>query len=586
MAKKKLSFEVSLNTGKLAQNMKNCVTNMNKAWHDFGKNMQQSKSITNVANSLFLLGKGGSEAIMSLVDPYQTIIKKTIELGVALYGLTARYAELEKAAYKASRAFKTYGASNNFEAHSQHLKEVVTNNGAGDYTSSMKVLADMRRKAPGLKDADFSFAIDNAKDMSAQVGSSYEDSLERILTLLNKESVSYDDLLEAGVSITRENLYQIEQLNNIANLEQRNAALKKMIAKDVRGAAEGEVKTIAEVYERLGNMIKNMWTNIGEMLAPLAKAFFKIGQFVMNMVDGFLQPFIKFASIVGKIFNPLINMLDKSSAFAKGLGTALAFVAAWLAKGAIVQGIMLIVSSLGALLSPIGLVIGAITLLATYWDQVVEGFKQGIGEENIKALQQWLSGCWEVLKGFAASVWEFCEQFGVFEVLGVMLQDLFYGIGTLFNWLGQILVGFIKILSWVEKGIARIYRAIGLTAFADWHQGVAGFLDSILGAGKYAKKKEDKKEEKKEAKKGFVDPRLKFDSSFEGASSMNQRIQKSILSKSSPQVRMCDYLATISQYVQIIKNGQERQTNIVEQESKSASETAKNTKQRPDAVLA
>ncbi|MBQ2622284.1 MAG: hypothetical protein IJF84_13175 [Thermoguttaceae bacterium] len=560
---------------------------MKKAWHDFGKNMRQSNSITGVANSLFMLGKGGSEAILSLVDPYQTVIKQTIALGVSLYGVTARYAELEKAAFRASRAFKTYGATNDFEKHAKHLKEVVTKNGAGDYAKSMGVLADMRRKAPALTDSDFNFAIDTAKDASAVRGTSYEDSLEHILTLMNQEQVSLQELQEAGIEITTENKNQIEQLNNIANLEQRNAVLKKLWAKSVRGAAEEEVKTIAEVYERLGNMIKNMWTNIGEMLAPLAKAFFKIGQFVMNMVDGFIQPFMKFAAIVGKIFNPLISALDTSERFAKGLGTALAFVATWLAKGIIVQGIMAIVSALSAIFSPIGLLIAGLTFIMSYWKEICEGFKEGIGSENLKVLHNVLKNIWQALKKGTKAIIEWCTQWKVFEKIGAAVKTVFTVIGNMITTIAQAVIG---IIDWMMERISDIGEALENVPFLSWY---GSYMKGFANTWKMTKawltstpEEEAKNEEKKKKKKEFVDPRLKFDTSFESAASMNQRIQKSILSKSSPQVRMCEYLSSISETVKILKNGQDKQNEMVGQEVKSAAETAKNTKAEPVATLA
>ena len=585
MAGKGLKYDVTLETGKFAQNMKNCVSNMKQAWANFGQSLKTDKSIIGTANALFKLGKDGSTAILTLIHPFQQVVKVVTALGVALWGTTKKFAELEKSALKASRAFRGHGLTNDGNKYYNQLYKTVTNNGTGDIASATGALADARRNAPFLSDEDLTFSIDISADMAAHNGNDYADSLREITTLLNKETVSYEDLLAAGISVSKEQRYEIEQLNGIANIQTRNIKLRKIMAETYKGAAQEEANTISGVYKRIRNMFQNLWVEVGEMLAPLAKTFFKLGQVIMNMAKGFIKPFVTFGLALGRIFEPIISGLESCAERATKFGTVLAFVATWLARGVIVQGIMAIVASLQAIISPFGLLAAAIGLCIVYWDEIVAGFKEGLGEERFEYLKETISDIGQQLMELGAQIVEWFGESGIMETVAEGVQYAFEMIGSVFGWC-------VDVFKWAQEKIME---------FVKWVCGVVNKVRNIFGyddlfdlsafdtGGQPNKPKTPKKPDRnnpdEKGKKEPADPRLEFKATFESAASMNQRIQKSILSKSSPQVRMCDYLSEIKDAVKVLKLGQDKQTELVSKEANSAAETAKNTKGNAATVL-
>lgn len=579
-SRQQLTFDVAIATARVSENMKKCVANMKTSWNDFGKNLKNSKNILDVGNAFVNLGKGAKSALTSLINPYKAVIDETIQLGKAVRDVCKNFEEFEKSAFRATRAFKGGGVATNFQRHADHLKE-ATAGGMGNTAEAMGVLADARMRMPSLNSDEIDKSIELAKDLAAVMGTDYANALEKVTDLLGKEEVRIEDLQAAGLNLSMTEWKQIEALNGVYKQHERNILITQKLAEAHKGAADEEAKTLSGVFRRLGNMVENFKLKIGEMLAPIAKPLFQAGVALMNIVEGFVKPFIGIGEVIGKALSPLTNFLAKSGDAAQKIGKILAYITMFLARGMIIKGIMSIVSSLGMITGPIGLIIAALSVVITYWDEIVAGFKEGIGEERFEQLQEIISEIGQQLMDLGGQIMDWFSESGIMETVAESIQFTFEMIGSVFGWLvdtfkwAQDMI--MKFAKWVCDVVNKVRNFFGYDDLFD----LSAFdTDGAPDKNKSPKRQDNKKEdkEKHDDNNNWTDPRMKFSTSFESAGSMNQRIQASILSKSSPQVRMCDYLSSINEIVKVLKDGQEKQTENIKEGTKAQQQTANNTK--------
>ena len=122
---------------------------------------------------------------------------------------------------------------------------------------------------------------------------------------------------------------------------------------------------------------------------------------------------------------------------------------------------------------------------------------------------------------------------------------------TMLQKLGEVIwSGIGKAIGRVAEKVAKILD--GITSIIESIKSSLSWVAWLFGM----KSKDDKKKDKKKEK--WIDPRIEFSAGFEGLSSMNQRIQSSLISKNSPQAQMVNLLTAIKDGVDYIKaNGRE-----------------------------
>lgn len=148
------------------------------------------------------------------------------------------------------------------------------------------------------------------------------------------------------------------------------------------------------------------------------------------------------------------------------------------------------------------------------------------------------------------------EQF--WNLLGSSLQDL----GKILMPIVKVLLDGVNLLLRIFKfatkiladGFGMLFKKVG-TFLKDW----TGY-DFGLGANK------EENGENQNGNENWIDPRRQLSVNFESATSMASRIQKSILERQSPQVKMVDLLTKINEKVDGIGNGQKKTADINEQQ--------------------
>ena len=220
---------------------------------------------------------------------------------------------------------------------------------------------------------------------------------------------------------------------------------------------------------------------------------------------------------------------------------------------------------------------GPLALVATVVGSVVswlKGFAKGWVDSFNKA------------SGSSASLMDILKRVGkiIMSIVNVILFPfklifkLFEKLGYLMGWLGGK-IGAI-LLPIIEKTVGALEKA--KNAVADkakeayfWAKEKLGFDTSAERAEWERQKAERDNPKGKEG--GDTDPRMEFDSAFESAASMNQRIQTSIMKKTAtdPQARIADYLSEIKEMVKGLRSGQEQQVENSKNGTKAQQETNK-----------
>ncbi|MBQ3349238.1 MAG: hypothetical protein IJG38_02455 [Thermoguttaceae bacterium] len=241
------------------------------------------------------------------------------------------------------------------------------------------------------------------------------------------------------------------------------------------------------------------------------------------------------------------------------------------------KGFLNIIKVFGRAIVGFGRFAGPLAIVATLVGSVVsylKGFAKGWVDSFNKA------------SGSSASLMDILKRVGkiIISIVNIILFPfklifkLFEKLGYLMGWLGGK-IGAI-LLPIIEKTVGALEKA--KNAVADkakeayfWAKEKLGFDTSAERAEWERQKAERDNPKGKEG--GDTDPRMEFDSAFESAASMNQRIQTSIMKKTAtdPHARIADYLSEIKEMVKGLRSGQEQQVENSKNGTKAQQETNK-----------
>lgn len=153
---------------------------------------------------------------------------------------------------------------------------------------------------------------------------------------------------------------------------------------------------------------------------------------------------------------------------------------------------------------------------------------------------------------------------GKYEKLSSKTKSIMQNLGKIFEPLMKLALdfanGLLTAANWIVKAFSDFFQMI--------YDGIGEMLEDITGYDfgfKTTNGNEGNEEQQKEAE-NWIDPRRQLSVNFEDASSMSSRIQKSILERQSPQVKMVDLLTKINEKVDEIGNGQKKTAGINEQQ--------------------
>jgi phage-related protein len=255
-----------------------------------------------------------------------------------------------------------------------------------------------------------------------------------------------------------------------ATAEQNLDAIHRQVA----GSAEAFANTTAGAMERIKVQTDNLKETLGAALAPALNK-------VLNAVTPIIEKFTAWAQANPELLSKIIMVAGAIAGLVAVVGTL---------------GMVLppIITGFTLLLSPIGLIIAGVALLAfgiyeliTHWDQVV-AFFTGIWEQvklvfntAITAIlgaitkfltavsTAWTTG-WNAIKGFFKTIWD--------SILG-MVDSAVQGIK---NFLQPV----IDLISRVISGLQSIGRAVGggISTAVNWIGNKLGINDGIVQNGK------------------------------------------------------------------------------------------------------
>lgn len=247
-------------------------------------------------------------------------------------------------------------------------------------------------------------------------------------------------------------------------------------------------------------------------------------------------------------------------------------------------GVGLLGKALLGLSNPIGWVITALTVIYTFWGSVKKGFLQGFGNalEPLIGSSKRVGASFQRLFGGLSRIIGRDGGGGIMGLVGALIQLLSRGLGAAIAVLCHALTGVMNLVEGIVDKIGVACNKVAEMAksawqvakdtgkkFSDW----SGLTDQFkkfqktqtgqfmklfwndykhfLGLGFKAPKKKD-------AETKNLEP-VKFNTQYEDAGAMNQRIQKAILDKNSPAVQQVDILKEIQKQIDAMKTVSEHQ---------------------------
>ena len=304
--------------------------------------------------------------------------------------------------------------------------------------------------------------INNLAQVSADIAAGTGKDIETIGLMFAKvagdEETALSKLQRAGIVLTDEQKKTYDQILTTNGEMAAQAYLVETLGDKYKGAAEAS----ADPFKRLQEIFKNLGEDLGKYLLPAISNFAdkvqefikthgpelesvmkNVGDVVMGMVDAFFA-FTDWYSANSEILNAIGTALLITTGIVLALAAAI-----WVWNAAMYANPMTWI--IMAVIAAIALVVVAIVLLVTYWDEVTAA----------------LATAWEWFIGILISAWEAVSSFftDAFENIGKFFQDVWTGIGNFF-------MGIINGLIGMWEGF--------LNFFVDGLNGIIGPLNTVL----------------------------------------------------------------------------------------------------------
>ena len=294
-------------------------------------------------------------------------------------------------------------------------------------------------------------------------------------------------------------------------------------------------------------MLDSIKLSIGKIVSPIMRVVMDIVNPIMEIGKELFDN-VEFG--IGTIIEALGNLL---SAVIKPIGAHLV-------------GLVKTLTNIGKIL--LGPIIQVIKFLSS--------FSKSSGNETTKRIKQYYDFINKILVGIQRLQQALSN--GIFKLFksgySSYVKPFVDGTSKAFKKLGNVISSFFK-----------KFRSAWSNAFKKADKMTEGRLSKITsGFSKYFKKiwkriakvftdeqEKAKKQDKKE--KEYVDPRAKLSVNFEDASSMWNRIQKSILERQSPQVKMIDLLMAINTKLDTVTENQHQNGEIGKEQKNEIRDT-------------
>ena len=484
----------------------------------FGAELDSSDTMSDALGAFKNLGDGVTKVLFKTLAPWG----KWILLVGGIVAKFSKYAaEMEQTQMKFDRAFSRGGRSQGAgTARFQQAIQDVSSDGLYTAQSATEALGNIRANNPYLSSEELEKSLKLGKELASLTGGDLVGSTEKVASVLHSESVDMQSLIDLGVVLDATEMKRLQSLDTWATRAQRNQMIMEKIAEANKGGAEEFGNTLNGQWQKFTSMLDSIKLSIGKIVSPIMRV-------VMDIVNPIME--------IGK---ELFGWWEES-------------------LGSIID---LIGNNLSAVIKPIGAILVGITKMLVNISKILFGptiqvikflssFSKSSGNETTKRIKQYYDFINKILIGIQRLQQALMN--GLFKMMKAgynsYVKPFVDAIVNGFNYVADYIMGIFDKLKETLKG------------WFDWADKLTGGILS-----EYFKEGDEEAQKKKE--ENYVDPRAKLNVNFEDATSMTNRIQKSILERQSPQVKMVDLLTKINEKVDEIGSGQKKTAGINEQQ--------------------
>lgn len=487
----------------------------------FGAELDSSDTMSDALGAFKNLGDDVTKVLFKTLAPWG----KWILLVGAIVAKFSKYAaEMEQTQMRFDRAFSRGGRSQGAGiGRFQQAIQDVSSDGLYTQQSAMEALGNIRASNPYLSSEELEKSLKLGKELASLTGGDLVGSTEKVASILHKESVDMESLIDLGVVLNKTEWAHLQSLDTAATRLQRNQMIMAKIAEANKGGAEEFGNTLNGQWQKFTSMLDSIKLSIGKIVSPIMRVVMDIVNPIMEIGKELFDN-VEFG--IGSIIEALGNLL---SAVIKPIGANLV-------------GLVKTLTNIGKIL--LGPIIQVIKFLSSFW--------KSSGNETTKRIKQFYDFINKILIGIQRLQQALMN--GFFKMLktgyNTFIKPFVDAVVEGFNYIADYLMG---IFEKIKETIIDWY---------EWADNLTGGMLSEIGA--YLKPEDEEAQQAKENE--YLDPRAKLNINFEDATSMTNRIQKSILERQSPQVKMVDLLTKINEKVDNIDKGQQKTANINERQ--------------------
>ena len=484
----------------------------------FGAELDSSDTMSDALGAFKNLGDGVTKVLFKTLAPWG----KWILLVGGIVAKFSKYAaEMEQTQMKFDRAFSRGGRSQGAgTARFQQAIQDVSSDGLYTAQSATEALGNIRASNPYLSSEELEKSLKLGKELASLTGGDLVGSTEKVASVLHSESVDMQSLIDLGVVLDATEMKRLQSLDTWATRAQRNQMIMEKIAEANKGGAEEFGSTLNGQWQKFTAMLESIKLSIGKIVSPIMRVVMDIVNPIMEIGK---ELFSYFEDSVGSGIDLIAN----------GLSTVIKPI------GAILVGITKTLVNISKIL--FGPIIQVIKFISSFW--------KSSGNETTKRIKQYYDFINKILVGIQRlqqalmNGWFKMFKSGYNSYVKPFVDAIVDG----FNYVADYIMGIFDKLKETLEG------------WFDWADKLTGGMLS-----EYFKEGDEEAQKKKE--ENYVDPRAKLNVNFEDATSMTNRIQKSILERQSPQVKMVDLLTKINEKVDEIGSGQKKTADINEQQ--------------------
>ena len=272
------------------------------ALKELTEGLKEAQSVGDVGATFSRVGVSVTRTLVRFLGPMGKIVLVSTAAAAALVKFTEQFRDLEKAAYRVNMAHNRRSGKMASTRGDRVMERAMAHgntlalSGHVDLNDFADAIANARASHQSIDERSFETMALNAAHFGALTGRNPEELIRDLAPILDDVSVSFEQLKDIGVDLTRQEINQVNALKSTGKQAEANAIILKRLSHASHGLGAVFEDTLSGEMKRFVNILQHIVVDVGRMVAGPLKILFKV-------INGL-------ATILGLLVNTIGNLVE------------------------------------------------------------------------------------------------------------------------------------------------------------------------------------------------------------------------------------------------------------------------------------